>query len=145
MKRATTTLMAAAAFVVAAGIASAQTLEANIPFAFHANGRTLEAGTYRVGVQRSNSGNSMMVISGRHGERDLLTFLYASDEGKPKWAGGDNAVLSFRCAAGSCALANIWLGTGDNLVYRVPTPTIRKDATVTTAEVVLHPVKASAD
>ena len=145
MNRLTTTLMAAAAFVVAAGIASAQTMEAKIPFAFHANGKALDAGTYRVRVERSNSGASMMTISGRDGEKGVLTLLFASGEGTPAWAVLGKPVLSFQCAAGSCALAHIWTGNGDDLVYRVPTPALRKGVTVTTAEIVLHPVKASAE
>ncbi|HUA63433.1 MAG TPA: hypothetical protein VML19_32055 [Verrucomicrobiae bacterium] len=140
MTRLNTTLMAAAAFVVAAGIASAQTMEANIPFAFHAGGKALDAGTYRVRVERSEAGNSTMIVSGGHGKQ-LLTFLYPSGNAKAAWVSAGNAVLSFQCSEGRCTLANVWMGSEGETVYRVASPKTHGGAAVTTAEVVLHPVR----
>ena len=144
MTRITTTLMAAAAFVVAAGIASAQAMEANIPFAFHADGKALDAGTYRVRVYRTESGNSTMIISNRSAKQ-LLTFLYPSGNAQPAWLKAGNAVLSFQCEEGRCTLARVWMGSESETVYRVPAPKMRNGAAVTTAEIVLHPARNSGE
>ncbi len=57
MKKLTTKLMiAAAALVVAAGAASAQTMKAEIPFAFRAGDKVMAAGTYRVETLSTQTG-----------------------------------------------------------------------------------------
>ena len=51
MKSLTTNLMIAAAALFAAGAVSAQTMTADIPFAFQAGGKVMAAGTYRVDLR----------------------------------------------------------------------------------------------
>ncbi len=142
MKRLTNTLLAATAFVAAAGIASAQSMEANIPFAFQAGRTTFAAGTYRVQLQRSNSGNRMIRIAGKQPKTQMLAYGYAEGSAKTAWAESGNPVLLFHCGGGKCSLTDVWIGAAGEDAWRIPEPGLRKDVPVTTAEVVLHPIKA---
>ena len=141
MKNLTTRMMiAAAALVAAASVASAQTMEANVPFAFRADGRVLAAGTYRVQVLRTESGNVLVAISGLNKDRLVFTTSMADGQAKDAWKSADKPMLSFRCGVSRCALTDVWIG-GDTPQYRVPAPSLGKDEPVRTAEIAMHTVK----
>jgi len=131
--------IAAAAFVAAAGLASAQTMEAKIPFAFHANGKVLAPGTYRVRMTRG-SGIPLLFITDRNtGNRTLATGRGAEDP-KAEWVASGSPVLHFECGAGRCTLSELWMGTPGEPVYRIPTPNLGKNEYRIVAEVVMHRV-----
>jgi hypothetical protein len=141
MKNLTTRIMiAAAALVAAASVASAQTMEANIPFAFRADGKVLAAGTYRVDMVRTGSGNVVVAIRGLKKDQQVLSTSQPDGEAKETWKSTGKAILSFRCGVSRCALTEIWTG-GDSLQYRLPTPSLGKDEPVHTAEIAMHAVK----
>jgi hypothetical protein len=104
--------MIAAAALVAAGAASAQTLQAEIPFAFRAGGKVMAAGTYSVDVRGSAN---IVTISGwnKGGVMAMPTGVKADAESKPK--------LVFECGHGTCSLLQVWPGySQDGLVFRTP-------------------------
>jgi hypothetical protein len=114
MTRLTTKLMIAAAALVAAGAASAQTaMKADIPFAFQAGGKMMAAGTYEVNL-RGPVGN--MVVIRRYKHEAVFATPVNRKEGKV-----ENAKLVFSCVHGTCSLAQIWPGaSGSGLEFRTP-------------------------
>ena len=103
MKNATVKLMmAAVALAASAGMASAQTLEANIPFAFRAAGKVFAPGTYRVHLRDSATGKGIIAITGADHETALAV---SSPTGamKKAWGANGDGVLSFRCGESRCA------------------------------------------
>jgi hypothetical protein len=113
MTRLTTNLMIAAAALVAASAASAQTMKADIPFAFQASGKAMAAGKYQV-VYRG--GTSNMVLIRRYNHEAVLAMPVSRKEGKVQ-----NAKLVFSCAHGTCSLSQIWAGnSSDGLEFKTP-------------------------
>ncbi len=142
MKSLTTKMMiAAAALVAVAGVASPETMEAKIPFAFRAGGKTLEAGTYRVEVQRGPSATPLILIASRKAGEQVFAIPYNSGNPKKAWTASGNGVLSFQCGAGRCALQEIWMGDEDRPVYRIPVPSLGHDEPRSMAEIVMHPMR----
>jgi len=140
MKNLTTKLMiTAAALVAAANVASAQTMEAKIPFAFRADGTVLAAGTYRVTVQHAMSG-PVVIIEGAKPGQHLISLAVPNGEAKEAWKSAGDAVLSFRCGVSRCVLTDMWIGAGAP-TYKLPTPSLGKDEPVHTAEIPMHMVK----
>ena len=101
MTRLTTKLMIAAAALVAAGAASAQTMKADIPFAFRASGKVMAPGAYQVVL--GATGNSVLIRRFKH--EAVLAMPLTRAEGK-----SESAKLVFKCGSGTCALAEIWPG-----------------------------------
>jgi hypothetical protein len=117
----TKTMFAAAAVVLAAGMASAQDLglRAEIPFAFQAAGQTMTPGTYRVeyvGPQHmivrllnQDTGTSVMVLP-------------ATRQDPPKdWTKKGTAAAAFACSDAGCDLYEIWTASNGS-AYRFKTP-----------------------
>ena len=130
--------IAAAAFVAAAGVASAQTMEAKIPFAFHASGKALPAGTYRVTLKYGSSSVPTVKISNRGTGESSLTMALAGTDPQKAWVAFGNAVLLFQCGSSACALQQVWMGDTGSPSYRVPMPKGAKEDYRITAEVVMH-------
>ena len=132
--------IAAAAFVAVAGVASAQTMEAKIPFAFHANGKALPAGTYRVTLGYGSAANPIVRISNSQTLEQSLALAFANADPKKSWVDSGDAVLEFRCDSDSshCALNKLWTGTPGTAAYTVPMPNFGKDNYRITAEIVMH-------
>jgi len=107
MKRfATKSLVMAAALVAVAVGASAQSMKAEIPFAFRAGGAVLAPGSYRVSVS-SRANNSVIHLTSRDTNKSILILsLYKSDVSNPA---GDPK-LWFACAGGNCVLTSVWNG-----------------------------------
>jgi hypothetical protein len=124
MTRLTTKLMIAAAALVAAGAASAQTtMKADIPFAFQAGGKTMAAGTYEV-VLRGGGANT--VIIRRHNYGAVLASPVTQKEGKV-----ETAKLVFACTHGTCSLSQIWPGYSDSgLEFKTPKLDPREQASL---------------
>ena len=136
------TMIAAAAFVAVAGVASAQTMEAKIPFAFRAAGKVFEPGTYRVRVVSGSTGVPLISIGSLEPAQHVLAMGFPNGDAKKEWKTSGNAILSFQCGVGRCALNQIWMGNYGTPVYRLNVPSLGKDEPRTTAEIVMRPVKA---
>jgi hypothetical protein len=142
MKNSTMKMMiAAAAFVAVAGVASAQTMEAKIPFAFRAGGKVFEPGTYRVRVASASSGVPLIAIGSLKPTQQVLTTGFNNGDAKKAWRDSGKAILSFQCGVGRCALTQIWMGDYSAPVYRLNVPNLGKDEHRTTAEIVMRPIK----
>jgi len=113
MKNVTMNLtIAAAAFLAVAGVASAQTMEAKIPFAFRTSDKVFAAGTYRVQVESDRLGNKLVLIRSRDSGDIALAMGFPNGAVKKEWESAGNAVLSFQCGVSRCALHEIWMGGG---------------------------------
>ena len=122
--------IAAAAFVAAAGVASAQDMQANIPFAFRANGKVFAAGTYRVNVKTGNI--PILIIRNRATGDSALAVGTVADANKS----GD-AVLSFECGVSRCALSKVSIGSG--AAYSISVPKLGRDEPRRTAQILMRP------
>lgn len=142
MKNSTMKMMIAAAAILAvAGVASAQTMEAKIPFAFRAGGKVFEPGTYRVRVASGNTGVPLISIGSLKPTQQVLTMGSYNGDAKKAWRDSGKAILSFQCGVGRCALSQIWMGNDGSPVYRLSVPNLGKDEHRTTAEIVMRQVK----
>jgi hypothetical protein len=100
------TWMVAATLVVAAGTTSAQTLTAEIPFAFQAGSAMMAPGTYT--VTATHSGNQMLRISRFRGQTSL--FLVLQSDAPKAWVAEHKPKISFTCVERLCTLASVWDG-----------------------------------
>ena len=113
MKSLTTKLMFAAAALVAAGALSAQTMKADIPFAFQAGGKLMAAGTYRVDLSRPAG---MVTLQGAAREGAVIARPITHIERKE-----NTAKLVFVCGRGPCSLVQAWPGySGNGLLFKTP-------------------------
>ena len=130
-------MIAAATLVVAAGSASAQSLKAEIPFAFRAGGVVMPAGTYRVKTDNHLGGHPYFEIRSVAGGRSVLLVGTAPHDPNKAWAAAGEPVLSFECGVGRCALAEVWNGP-EKSAYAVPRPKLGRDEATHTALVVMR-------
>ena len=141
MNTSTTRLMiAAAALAVAAGSASAQSLKAEIPFAFHTAHATMSPGTY---VITTNNWSGRQVVMMRNSDTGaavmLLQHVDAYLPAGQLYAGA--AKLTFTCAGRACVLRELWKGGGTTgLRFLGPKLPAGDDARI--AEIALTVVKA---
>ncbi len=141
MKNVMTNLMiAAAAFVALAGTASAQIMEAKIPFAFRASDKVLPPGTYKVELRALQTGDRVLVITNPSGKHRTFSIARPNGAANPEWKAAGDAVLSFQCGVSRCAMKDIWMGSEDP-VYVIPVHKIGHDDPAHTAEIVLHAAK----
>jgi len=127
MKNSTTKLMIAAALMaVAAGAASAQTLKADVPFAFRTANGTLGAGTYTISMDKVNR---IVLIQSRTESAMLLptTRLDGVKAGDAK--------LVFSCGVSHCTLVQVWSGNG-NAAYEFHSSKPDRDGDATQASLV---------
>ena len=137
MKRTTNYLTTAAAVLIAtAGVASAQTLTAEVPFAFHVGSNVVEPGTIRVRVLNRNSGNSVLVVNNSEAKRSYVVLPQSVGEAPNKWKASGLARLAFDCSSGTCILAKAWNGEG--YVYEFHRPRTKAGETLLT-EIVMTP------
>jgi hypothetical protein len=110
MKSLTTKLMiTAAALAIATSLASAQSLKADIPFAFRASGKVMAPGAYTV----KTDGSRHYVILANTAAKDTVIAMPVSLGDPPKnWTAHGNPVVAFDCGAGSCELARLWTASG---------------------------------
>ena len=123
MKNLTMNMMiAAAALVVAAGVAGAQTIQAEVPFGFRAAGKVMPAGSYRVSASHLSGGSLAVTLRNEDTNHSVITMPYANNIQKK----GDTPVsLTFECSGSDCALVQMAPGNGQN--YRFWRPKTEKD------------------
>ena len=140
MKKLTTKLMiATAALVVVAGAASAQTMTASIPFEFRAGNQVMAPGTYQVDRLATQTGIPIYRLLGVDSRRSIALLAQAPVDPKKGWAAGTGKLL-FTCTSGSCALAEIWEGSG-NHAYKFSRPNLGKDETAVLRVIPMQPGK----
>ncbi|HXK02240.1 MAG TPA: hypothetical protein VMS37_07540 [Verrucomicrobiae bacterium] len=117
MKSTTTKLMiTAAALAFATGVASAQTLQADIPFAFRAGDKVMAPGTYQV---KANEARQYVIISNYETKQSVIVLAIAQNTPPANWTAKGEAVMSFECGASRCELTKLWNGLGYNaLAFR---------------------------
>ena len=107
MKSLTSKLMiTAAAVVVATSVASAQSLKADIPFAFRAGGKVMAPGSYRV----TTAGSTHYVILSNYEAKDSVIAMPTALGDAPKKA--SDPVITFECGSGPCELVRLWTASG---------------------------------
>lgn len=113
------TMLAAAALVVAAGTASAQSYKAEIPMAFRVGGKTMAPGSYDVQVRQAAIG-PLVIFSNRATSKAAM-FASGIREDVPKsWVAAGDPKLVFTCASDSCSLSKMW--DGGSYAYAAPAP-----------------------
>ena len=126
MKELTTRFMiAAAALVVGAGVASAQTLRASIPFEFRVGNRVMAPGTYEVDKLEIQSSGPIFRLLDRHSRQSAIVLPQAKVDPHKGWAEG-KPKLVFACIGGGCALAELWAGS-ESYAYAFARPKPGKD------------------
>jgi hypothetical protein len=114
------TMIAAAALVVAAGMAQAQTIKAEVPFSFRASGTVMPAGEYC--ISRSAVGSRIFQLTNIDSHRSILAVPYATNDQKP---GSPEASLTFECGGAHCALVQVANGSGQ--AYALESPKLGRD------------------
>src|SRR5882724_6641619 len=108
MKRfATKTLVMTAALAALAVGASAQSMNAEIPFTFRAGDAVLAAGSYRIHAPTANGSSVIRLTNNDTRKGIILMPHYRSDA--PKASSGEPK-LWFACAGSSCVLTTVWNG-----------------------------------
>src|SRR6185295_13605140 len=118
-------MIAAAAVVVVTGSASAQSLKAEIPFAFRAGASAMPAGEYSVSVVQGVTGPAFR-ISNAASHKSVLLLPGAQTDPQKAWVARGVPVLTFECATSRCALAGIWANTAARL-YEIPHVKVSRD------------------
>ena len=114
------TMIAAAALVVAAGSASAQTYRAAVPMAFHVGNQNMAAGSYDIRVTGGAVGQALIIRNRESSAAAVLVANVRSDPPKT-WRESGDPKLAFSCAGDSCTLAKMWDGSS-TFAYNFPTP-----------------------
>ena len=134
MRKLTTRVMIATAIlVVAAGVASAQRMNAEIPFEFRAGNRVMEPGTYRIDNAGSQTNLPIFRIRNVNSGGSIALLPQAPVDPQKGWTQGD-AKLVFACVSGSCVLAEVWDGSS-SLAYEFHRPNLGKDVTAYLREI----------
>jgi hypothetical protein len=105
-------IIAAATLMVAAGSASAQTLKAEIPFAFRVGNTVMPAGTYQLKSQQAPAVYRLSALQGK----SILVLPSAAHDAKKSWS---NPTLAFECGSNLCSLSEVWTGPG-SAAYKIP-------------------------
>jgi hypothetical protein len=113
-------MIAAAALTIAAGVAGAQTIQAEIPFGFRAAGTALPAGSYLVKGNYQSGGSLVFRLTNEATNRTVFAMPYANSIQK------SGAIsLTFECTGTDCALIQVAAGSGET--YRFWKPKMEKD------------------
>ena len=111
------TMVAAAALLIAAGMAGAQTITAEVPFPFRTAGAVLPAGSYQVSTVQTAGGLAVFKLTQEDTHRSILTIPYANNIKK---VGQTNASLTFECSGTDCTLLEVAPGTGHSYRFSKP-------------------------
>lgn len=113
-------MIAAAAMAASAGLVSAQSLNAEIPFAFRAGNTQMAPGAYQVRTVQSAGGAPVLSIRGANGTVMVLAMTTIDRNAAAP------AKLVFECAGSQCVLAEAWKG-GAYSGYRFNHAKLSKD------------------
>jgi len=101
--------IAAAAMVVAVGVAGAQTINAEVPFGFRAAGTVMPAGSYQVSATHPGGSNPIFKLTNGETNRSVMTLPSANHIQK---SSEPRASLTFECSGTDCALVQVAPGSG---------------------------------
>lgn len=137
----TKTIMLAAAVLMVAGVASAQPIKADVPFAFWAGDKLMSPGTYIVDTVNPTSGIEVFQLRNL-GERSAVMALPANkkDAGRD-WQADGKPRLAFDCGESVCSLAEIWRGSTSRTSYGFHRPKAHREAHTRMAVIVAQPAK----
>lgn len=100
--------LATAALLVASTAASAQTTQAQIPFAFVAAGHSMPAGTYYL---EGSIDEAHFVLRNVAAHESVLLIAVSNHDPRREWRASNGGVLQFKCKEG-CALNGVWTHKG---------------------------------
>jgi hypothetical protein len=121
MQRLTLNLtIAAAALTVAAATASAQSLKAEVPFAFQSGATRMQPGSYNVRVIPMAGGQGAVRLQNVDNRTSYIKMPSYLGDTPATWQAAGHAVIEFACSDGNCALARIWTGDGTTMSFAVP-------------------------
>ncbi|HTX39601.1 MAG TPA: hypothetical protein VME43_31495 [Bryobacteraceae bacterium] len=103
-------MIVVAALAVAAGSASAQTYRAEIPMAFRAGNKVMEAGAYDFIVKLQGGGQEILLVSSLATNRMALLMPTQGDDAPNAWKKAGAAVVTFECLGRVCTLRQLWDG-----------------------------------
>ena len=134
----TKTILATAALMVAAGVASAQGFRADVPFAFQAGGQTMTPGSYQ--VEYVGQQHMVLKLYNRDAGTSAMVLPARRQDAPKAWVERGTAAMSFACSDAGCELNEIWTAsTGDSYKFKTSEP---KGAETRMAYVPLHSSKA---
>ncbi len=134
------TLIAAAALVVA-GTASAQTFKAEVPMAFQVAGKTMNPGTYEIRMKDNGNGEVIALYSRGSGSSALAVAGVTADAPKA-WREAGLPKIAFENHGGTYLLRTLWTAEGVEAhqftVPKTPNGVISRTELVTLAMVKVH-------
>ena len=101
------TMFAAAAFLALSASASAETLRADIPFAFRAGETLMKPGAYEF---RSTRAAFVYKVTNRDDKSSVLLQNFRKQEPSKVWMEKGEAKVAFDCAGSDCVLREMWTG-----------------------------------
>jgi hypothetical protein len=131
-------MFAAAAVVLAAGSASAQTLKADVPFTFQAAGVVMTPGTYEI---RHASKTANLVVLRNTDTKNSVLMVYSSADASKEVKSRGTPALGFECSGARCAIREMWTASGI-ASYRFRGPKLAADGDTRMAMIPLTAVKA---
>jgi hypothetical protein len=141
MKRFTMNMtLAVAAMALAAGTISAQTMKAEIPFAFRVGNQTMQPGEYRVNLVSGFSGATVVRMANYDLHKSVLAMPDHRTDTKNAWAAAGRPVLQFDCSGAQCSLSNVWMGEGATLAFSTERG---KNGEPRIAEITMRPERAA--
>jgi hypothetical protein len=111
---------AAATLIVAAGVAGAQNMKAEVPFGFRLTDTVMPAGAYVLNATYS-SGVPIFKLTNDVTHQSVLTVPYTNNSQKP---GEASASFTFECTDHDCVLIRVAPGSGQS--YQIWKPKIAK-------------------
>jgi len=140
MKKLTTRFMiVTAALLVAAGAASAQVMQASIPFEFRVGDRVMAPGAYRIDNLRSVTSPPLFRLLNVDSRGSIAVLPLAPVDPKKEWAGGQGKLV-FACSSGSCVLSELWSGS-ESYAYAFRGPKLGKGEIAVLREIPMQPGK----
>ncbi len=108
------TMIAAAALVLAAGSASAQSYKAEVPLAFHVGNKTMAPGSYELRFAKGAASRILVIYN----QSDNSAAVLVAAVGDLPKASRD-ATVTFECTDGTCSLSKLSDGLG-SVAYQFP-------------------------
>ena len=136
----TRSIMFAAAALTLAGAASAQSLKADIPFAFNVGNKLMQPGIYDVHVLGTGGVRTYRLLNTAAREAAVAMPSYAHNANK-EWKADGKPRLAFECGASRCSLSELWSGDTTGPAYKFPTSKSRNES-MRVAVIVAEPTKA---
>ena len=112
-------MIAAAALAVAAGTASAQTYNAEIPMKFRAGSTMMLPGSYAVRVSPGITGIPQIFVRNLDNQKEIILVPSTGKDAPKAWRDAGKPVFAFECVEGRCLLRSMWTGA-DLATYRFP-------------------------